>query len=75
MLRKIIMVARNWGENKDMKRQEAFLLMDLLQIIVIFSASLITVSLQKDWTGLYILGLLPLVLADLKKDIRNSQGR
>lgn len=46
---------------------------DLLFIVIFLTVALVVGLIKREspdiWTGLYILGLTPLILSDLKKDL------
>jgi len=60
-----------------MNRHEKHVVFDCLMIVLILCVALVVVWVKREdpncWTGLYILGLLPVVVADLRKDLKRVQ--
>ena len=51
---------------------------DLLLIVIFLTVALVVGLIKREspdiWTGLYILGLIPLILSDLKKDLEEGMS-
>ena len=64
------MSAMQQMKRNPFKRWIAF---DLLFIVIFLTVALVVGLIKREspdiWTGLYILGLTPLILTDLKKDL------
>ena len=60
---------------QQMKRNpfKRWVAVDLLLIVIFLTVALVVGLIKREspdiWTGLYILGLIPLILSDFKKDL------